>query len=207
MLPRLHFNIERWKYNKDYKVYVSTMGNFKDENKQPIKPLTTNKNRYLHIKTNNRIIAAHRLVLITFKPNPDYKNLTVDHLDHNTRNNSLSNLEWVSEKENLERATTDQIVFRKSEIKKTIMSRPQNIQIKKEFGVEQIQKGNCICFGEYKVKTCTAAAELILIKNELPHSELDIKRTANRIGLAMKNNKNYFGYKFERKYVDETNKI
>jgi hypothetical protein len=40
----------------------------------------------------------------------DAENLTVDHLDHNKRNNSLDNLEWVSEEENLRRAKADLIV-------------------------------------------------------------------------------------------------
>ena len=42
-----------------------------------------------------------RIVAETFIPNPD--NLPeVDHIDRNTKNNSVSNLRWVSNKENLE---------------------------------------------------------------------------------------------------------
>ena len=33
ILPKININIERWKYNKDYEIYVSTLGNFKDKNK------------------------------------------------------------------------------------------------------------------------------------------------------------------------------
>ena len=48
--------------------------------------------------------SAHRLVLLTWKPIPNAEDLTVDHLDHNKRNNKLSNLEWVTQKENSSRA-------------------------------------------------------------------------------------------------------
>ena len=43
----------------------------------------------------------------TFKPISNEDTMTVDHLDHNKRNNKLSNLEWVTQKENLERANND----------------------------------------------------------------------------------------------------
>ena len=33
--------------------------------------------------------------------------MTVDHLDHNKRNNCISNLEWVTREENQERAQAD----------------------------------------------------------------------------------------------------
>ena len=55
---------------------------------------------------NNRLYSIHRLVLMTWRPLPnDGTPMTVDHLDSNRRNNHLDNLEWVSEKENLRRAS------------------------------------------------------------------------------------------------------
>jgi hypothetical protein len=85
------------------------MGHFRDEHKQPI-PVKVNHSGYIYIKTRNGYVAAHRLVMKTWRPTEDMDNLTVDHLDHNKRNNSLDNLEWVSEKENLRRAKADLIV-------------------------------------------------------------------------------------------------
>ena len=41
----------------------------------------------------------HRLLALTFLDNPDNK-LCIDHIDRNTRNNSLSNLRWSTHKEN-----------------------------------------------------------------------------------------------------------
>jgi hypothetical protein len=48
--------------------------------------------------------------MLTWKPIPDAENLTVDHLNHNKRDNSLYNLEWVTQKENLRRAKEDSYV-------------------------------------------------------------------------------------------------
>jgi hypothetical protein len=77
----LHFGIERWKYNKEYNVYVSNYGNIKDKSKKIIYPKAYNNYLYVIIKHN--FIPVHRLVLETFNPNQE--NLTVDHIDHNTK--------------------------------------------------------------------------------------------------------------------------
>lgn len=102
----LIFKIERYKWNKEYRMYVSNLGHFKDEHKKRIAPLV-NHSGYLVIKTPYGLKRAHRLVLLTWKPISNAEELTVDHLDHNKRNNELTNLEWVSEEENMARAKRD----------------------------------------------------------------------------------------------------
>ena len=48
-------------------------------------------------------IRIHRLVAMAFIPNPNHYE-QVDHLDGNKTNNNVANLEWVSPKENTNRA-------------------------------------------------------------------------------------------------------
>lgn len=108
ILPKLTFKWERWKFNSDYGIYASTLGHFKDRHKRDI-PVKINNKGYVMIKTEQGYRLAHRLVMLTWRPTDDAENLTVDHLNHNKRDNSLVNLEWVTEKENKLRARNDYI--------------------------------------------------------------------------------------------------
>lgn len=106
ILPKLNFKIETWKYNKEYRIYVSSLGHFKDEYKKN-KPIKVASNGYCMIETPYGLKSVHRLVMLTFRPIPNAEDLTIDHLNHNKRCNELSNLEWVTKEENLERAKQD----------------------------------------------------------------------------------------------------
>lgn len=50
-----------------------------------------------------RYRSVHQLVALTFLPNPDEK-IQVNHIDGNKANNSVKNLEWVTQEENMEHA-------------------------------------------------------------------------------------------------------
>ena len=109
MLPKLHIKLERWKYNKTFEVYVSNMGHVRNKSKALLAPKITRKG-YMCIYvdgSNPGLIQLHRLVMLTWRPTPEAENLTVDHLDHNKRNNAVENLEWVTKEENLRRADDD----------------------------------------------------------------------------------------------------
>lgn len=110
IFPKLHIEWERWKWNEEYGLWVSTFGNFKSDKKKDMKVIVT-KTGYLCVKSykTNKLVLAHRLVMLTWCPIADVDSMTVDHLDHNKRNNRLSNLEWVTEEENLRRAAEDLI--------------------------------------------------------------------------------------------------
>ncbi len=108
ILPTFNLRVEKWKWNKEYRVYVSTLGNFKDEYKRNLPIKVSVKNGYCYIKTAVGFRIVQRIVLLTWKPIPDAENLTVDHLNHNKRDNSIYNLEWVTKEENIKRARRDE---------------------------------------------------------------------------------------------------
>lgn len=103
----IHFIVERWKWNEEYGVWVSTEGRVRDRRKENCKVLTSSKNKYLSVVTEAGMVAVHRLVMKTWRPLDDYASMTVDHLNHNCKDNRLTNLEWVTEEENLRRAMED----------------------------------------------------------------------------------------------------
>jgi hypothetical protein len=81
-------NIYSFKLNRLLKQTKSTKGYIK---------VSLNKNKY------KREFCLHRLVAMTFLPNPENKP-QVNHIDGNKENNSLSNLEWVTGSENIKHA-------------------------------------------------------------------------------------------------------
>ena len=111
MFPTIKLNIERWKYNPTFELYVSNMGHIRNKSKADIAPKIM-QNGYMVVYANGSIngyLLLHRVVMLTWKPTPEAEHLTVDHKDHNKRNNALSNLEWVTFAENQRRAAEDLI--------------------------------------------------------------------------------------------------
>lgn len=108
------FNIEKWKYNPEYELYVSNMGHFKTKEKREC-PIRIDDAGYCCVYaygTVHRNVACHRAVMLTWRPTINAEHLTVDHLDHNKRNNALSNLEWITKEENEFRAKADLVTIK-----------------------------------------------------------------------------------------------
>lgn len=72
-----------------------------------IKKAWLGNNGYLHVDLyhngKSTKVSIHRLLAMTYIPNPHNKR-TVNHIDGNKLNNSLSNLEWATDSENVQHA-------------------------------------------------------------------------------------------------------
>lgn len=66
---------------------------------RPMKPRKNNSG-YFRVILDGKEKLVHRLVAITFLPNPE-NHATVDHIDCDKSNNSVSNLQWCSLKDNV----------------------------------------------------------------------------------------------------------
>lgn len=175
ILPKLNLKIEKWKWNKEFRIYVSTMGNFKDEYKCNLPIKISQKTGYCQILTPRGYKFAHRLVMLTWKPIPNAEDLTVDHLNHNKRCNELWNLEWITEKENKKRADEDLVDKFDKKVK---------IKIKKEYSFDTISDAiNWVLHSQGN----TNAKHKTIPKKE---------NVENKIYNAIKNNVLYCGYKW-----------
>lgn len=78
-------NVFSKRRNKFLSFYITENGNYK----------------YVHLYKNGkrREVSIHRLVTETFIPNPENK-IMVNHIDGNTLNNCVKNLEWCTNREN-----------------------------------------------------------------------------------------------------------
>ena len=87
---------------------VSKCGKVKSNRRNRLLSIITRRDGYkeLGIRKDKKkyVMLVHRLVAMTYIPNPDNKPC-VNHLDSDRGNNSLENLEWCTYKENLEHAS------------------------------------------------------------------------------------------------------
>jgi len=82
--------------NKDYKIDLS--GNVYNKFDKRLCTFL-DRHDYIRIKLPDRKYYIHRMMAITYLPNPDNKPY-VDHIDGNVSNNCLSNLRWATISEN-----------------------------------------------------------------------------------------------------------
>lgn len=81
--------------------YISNKGDFYSTfTKKLIKPQKDHKG-YLYVEIGRKKYKVHRLVAEYFIPNPDNKP-QVNHIDCDKTNNTIENLEWVTNRENYE---------------------------------------------------------------------------------------------------------
>lgn len=106
---------EQWKPITHYKDFVftgryeiSSWGNIRNrETKAPLATYDSQRGHgYLKTKIRDtkgvrRMVYIHTLVAIYFLDAPDEEGLELNHIDGNSLNNSYTNLEWITHKENM----------------------------------------------------------------------------------------------------------
>lgn len=106
---RLQENKKRqWKRIEGFEDYkVSDDGYVYSEKTNRVLNLINNSSGYFHICLTNKgemqYKLLHRLIAQAFIPNPEEKP-SVNHIDGNKKNNSIENLEWVTNQENIRHA-------------------------------------------------------------------------------------------------------
>lgn len=98
--------IEEWKiipFEDRYE--VSNLGNIRNIKTKHIKSCRTNKGGYLRVTLypSGLTYTVHQLVARVWLSTTYVVGLEVDHLDSNKLNNTVNNLEWVTQQENIRR--------------------------------------------------------------------------------------------------------
>jgi hypothetical protein len=90
--------MEIWKPIIDHpEYYISNLGRVKKNDKILNQYID---NGYHRVCFKNKNFKVHRLIGIAFIPNPDNKPF-IDHINRNRSDNSLNNLRWVTNSENI----------------------------------------------------------------------------------------------------------
>lgn len=93
---------EIYKHIPGHKGYMaSNLGNISYNGENLYQGVTSSG--YLRVSINGKRYLSHRLVCLAFHCNPENKR-TVNHINGNKKDNRSCNLEWATDKENLEHA-------------------------------------------------------------------------------------------------------
>lgn len=100
--------------------YVSDLGTVKSTKRKEklltlVPRLSKSGKSYLRAQlwanSGKKYFSVNRLILLAFKYNPNHKNLEGNHIDEDTLNNKLSNLQWLTPLENVLKSSSKRRKF------------------------------------------------------------------------------------------------
>lgn len=130
--------MEEWHVINDFPNYsVSNLGNVMNNKTNKLLKLC-NKSGYYHIsltnKNSHKTFKVHRLVALTFIENDEDKP-QVNHKDKNKLNNNISNLEWVTHKENCQHKSIG-LIYKSNKNKPILRLNKNNEMLQKYNSIE-----------------------------------------------------------------------
>lgn len=126
------------KYQLKYPYYVTDDGQIWSEKTHKYLTQRKDKDGYLKVRLSSTDLkpgqthtySVHRIVLENFKPVENMENLQVNHIDGDKTNNTLSNLEWVTCKENIQHAIDNNLRAKVNGSAKLTVEQVQEIYIR-----------------------------------------------------------------------------
>lgn len=94
-----------WRDCREFPNYeINRLGKIRNKNtKKELNPYDDRRG-YLRVSLNKKHVKIHRLMAIEFLPPPCNKQYVVNHKNGNKHDNRVSNLEWISQAENVRHA-------------------------------------------------------------------------------------------------------
>lgn len=126
MAPR-KLTIDDYEITRDGQVINKTNGHV-------LKPQPNGKG-YLRVSIGKQLMFVHRLVAEKYIPNPDNKS-QVNHIDGNKLNNTVENLEWVTNQENRTHAVETSLHFSGEQCQNHILTEEDIKYIKQNAGTK-----------------------------------------------------------------------